>query len=283
MRILHPNRYLVYFILLNIPVINYHPMNLLPAPASTPINTSTSAIADLFTKPISRHRFNTLIGDATAITPSPSVASTVDITVAATVVASASTVVASAPTATTASDSAALPIVLDTGATSPFPSDFTLEVSQAPYGLIRSAFDSSVVSDSKFNSVIPPFQASSEFASTPVDPYTLITGEDAIDLSFSDPFDFDSDCPSFTKVSFDIRQFGTASLTFIYSKSTSELLHIFVEPTQIDWLHWVPLPRLILPESYYHIFGLDYLQAFTLFHLIPIWIYCLLHFAVNLE
>jgi len=29
--------------------------------------------------------------------------------------------------------------------------------------------------------------------------------------------------------------------------------------------------------------GPSYLQAFTLFHLIPIWIYYLLHFAVNLE
>jgi len=262
---------LVYSILLNIPS-NYHPMNLLPAFAPT----SNSNISDLFTKPLSlsRHRFTTttLIGDLHSPAPSTSVASTVDS------VTTASAVVDSFPTATTASASVPtiLPIVLDTGATrTPFPSDFC--VAQASYGLFRSPI--SVVSKA--------------LASTPVDPHTLITGEDvSVDFDLSSPdalIDSDSgpsvsfDSDSFTKVHFDIRAFGTATLTFIYSKSTSELLHILLEPTQIDWLHWVPLPRLILPESYCHIFGLDYLQAFTLFHLIPIWIYFLLHFAVNLE
>ena len=105
---------LAYSILLNIP-INYHPMALLPSIAS---------IADLFTRPlptISHHRLVSLIGadptfdtlaSATS-TSSTSVVSTVDITVA-------TTVVASAPTATTVSDSVptapTLPIVLDTGA-----------------------------------------------------------------------------------------------------------------------------------------------------------------------
>jgi len=246
-------------------------MALLPSIAS-PV---ASNLADLFTKPLSlsRHRFTTttLIGDEST-TPTTSV-------VAPTVGASASTAVASAsaPTATTVSDSVpnlhlhptlTLP-TLDTGdsvSLSPSRSDFTLEVSQAPYGLIRSAFDTSVASDSK----VYPKPAST------VDPYTQITGEDtaiSVDLSSPDTIDFDSDSgPSFTKITFAIRDFGTATLTFIYSKSTSELLHIFVDPTQIDWLHWVPLPRLILPESYFHIFGLDYLQAFALFHLIPIWI-----------
>jgi len=255
-------------------------MNLLPALAPT----SHYNIADLFTKPLSSHRYTQLvIGDApTTYPPSTSVASTVDsVTVATTVVASAS-----APTAATTSDSVptALPIVLGTGASlalTPFTSDFTLEVAQAPYGLFRSA--SSLVSNSKVTSVVSSFEATS------VDPYTLITGEDVsvdsdpVDLSSPDTTAIDSDLSCFTKVYFDIKPFGTSILTFIYSKSTLELLHIFVTPTQVDWIHWIPVPRLILPESYFHIFGLDYLQAFTLFHLIPIWIYSLLHFAVTLE
>jgi len=162
----------------------------------------------------------------------------------------------------------------------PIASDF-LPVAQAPYGLIRSPI--SVVS-----------KYSKALASTPVDPYTLITGEvvsvDPIDLSSPDITTIanDSDSgpsfsgPSFIKVHFDVRQFGTASLTFIFSPNWS-LIKVFVTPTQVDWIHWVPIPRLILPESYFHIFGLDYLQAFALLHLIPFWIYYLLHFAVNLD
>jgi len=253
------------FILLNIPIINYHPMAPLPSIASL----ANSNIADLLSKPLSRHRFNILIGDATtSIPPSTSVASTVNsVTTASAVVAlTATTVSDSVPTGPT------LPIVLDTGASysrAPSASDF-LPVGHASYGLFRSPI--SVVSKA--------------LASTPVNPYTLITGEDAIDLSSSDLFALNSDsvetAPSFTKVNFAVRQFGTASLTFIFSPNWS-LIKVFVTPTQVDWIHWIPLPRLILPESYFHIFGLDYLQAFTLLHLIPIWIYCLLHFAVNLE
>ena len=242
-------------------------MALLPSIASYPSN-----IADLFTKPLPRHRFDTLIGDTTIITPTTSVTSAL---VAATLVASTATVNSLAPAVDTATGSVIHPnpasYFVDTGASRPVArscSDFSLEVTQASYGLFRSPI--SVVSKA--------------LASTPVDPYTLITGEDtaiSVDLSSPDTTTI-SDLSTFTKVSFDIREFGTATLTFIYSKSTSELLHIFVNPTQIDWLHWTPLPRLILPESYFHIFGLGYLQAFALFHLIPIWIY-LLHFAVNLD
>jgi len=273
---LHPNRIDIGSLVglshssLNIPInypIIYHPMVLLSS-------ITSSNIADLLTKPLSlsRHRSTTtLIGDlhSPTSTPPTSVAST--LVASTTTVDSLAAVVDSATVSDSVLTAPALPIVLDTGTSVARPSDFSLEIAQASYGLIRSPI--SVVSKA--------------LASTPVDPYTLITGEDAIDLLSSDLSALNSDSvetvSSFTKVTFDIRQFGTASLTFIYSKSTSELLHIFVDPTQIDWLHWVPLPRLILPESYFHIFGLDYLQAFALLHLIPIWIYYLLHFAVNLD
>jgi len=242
-------------------------MVLLPAFAPT----SNSNIADRLSKPlptITHQRLVSLL--EAAPTDHPLASATLPTSVASTVTA---TVVA--PTTTLASDSVLFhpnlaltptPIVLDTGASysrASSASDF-LPVGHAAYGLFR-----------------PPISdVSKALASTPVDPYTRITGEDTatVDLSSPDTVDFDSDSgpsdsePSFTKVSFDIRQFGTASLTFIYSKSSSELLHIFVDPNQIDWLHWVPLPRLTPTESYFHIFGRDYPQVFALFHLIPIWI-----------
>ena len=235
-------------------------MVLLPSIAS-------SNIADLLSKPLpasTHRRFLLALGDDPTTLPSTSVAPTVD-SAPATVVASASV-----PTATIASDSvsrlhpnldpAPLPIVLDTGASLACPRP--LEVTQASYGLFRSPI-----------SVVSKALASS----APVDPYTLITGEavsvDPIDLSYSDSDTTTiSDLSSFTKVTFDIRDFGTATLTFIYSRPTSELIHIFVDPTQVDWLHWIPLPRLTPTESYFHICGRDYLQAFALLHLIPIWI-----------
>jgi len=256
--------------------INYHPMALLPSIASY------SSIADLFTKPLSlsRHRFTTttLIGDLHSPTPSTSVASTVDsVTVVTTVVASAPTVVASssattAPTTASALVPTILPFVLDTGAflsRTPFPTDFC--VAQASYGLFRSPI-----------SVVSKALTSKALASTPVDPYTLITGEDipatTVDLSSSDPFALTSDS---VETAFDIREFGTTTLTFIYSNL--DLIKVFVSPTQVDWIHWVPLPSLTPTESYFHLFGRDYLQAFTLLHLIPIWIYSLLYFVANLE
>jgi len=280
---LHPNRcgcFIGFFILLNIPVINYHPMALLPSIASY-----SSNIANLLSKPLSCHRFDTLIGDIhspfAASAASTATANPVDLTptIVASTTAGASTVVASPTT------SASVPVALDTGAPfarTPFASDFALEIAQAPYGLIRSAFDTSVASDSNFDtSVASDSKAYSKVASTPVDPYTLITGED-VSVSFdSDPIDLSSTDPTLASDLVESFEFGTASLTFIYSNL--DLIKVFVTPTQVDWLHWIPLPRLTLTESYRHIFGLDYLQAFALFHLIPIWIYYLLHFAVNLE
>ena len=97
---------------------------------------------------------------------------------------------------------------------------------------------------------------------------------DPVDLSSPDIATIAIDSgsgPYYTKVHFDVRQFGTASLTFIFSPNWS-LIKVFVTPTQVDWIHWVPLPRLTPTESYFHICGRDYLQALALFHLIPIWI-----------
>ena len=251
-------------------------MALLPSIASY-----SSNIADLFTKPLPRHRFDALIGDTATVAPTTSVASTL---VASPLVASTA-VVASTPTvdsltAVVDSDSVptlhpnlvlapTLPFVLDTGAPiahAPLASDFALAVFQAPCGLIRSAFDTSVVSDSK---------AHSTFASTPVDPDALVTGEDAV------AFDLSSTDPTLASDSVESCEFGAATLTFICSDL--DLIKVFVTPTQVDWFHWVPLPRLTPTESCFHIFGLDYFQAFTLLHLIPIWICYLLHFAINLE
>jgi len=249
-------------------------MTPLPAPvlASTPTN-----IADYFTKPLSlsRHQRSLLaIGDnPTTATPTATVATAPTVDTAPTVVASASTA-----TATTSSDSVPLlhpnsalapthpNIVLDTGASFsiiPFRLDF---ISGAPFGLIWSA--ASVVS-----------KATSK-ATLSNNPYTLITGEDVsvdpIDLSSPDLFALDSDSVE----SFDIWEFGTATLVFI---SNPKLTTILVEPTVdwTDWFDWTPLPRLTPTESYFHIFGRDYSQAFALFHLLPIWIYCLLHFGLE--
>jgi len=223
---LHPMTWL-FLSSLNIP-INYqasiHPMTLLPSIAS-PV---ASNIADHLSKPlptITHQRIVSLIGTFDTLAS----ATTTSVDPSATV----------APTTTLPSDSvpfnpnldpAPLLPVIDTGAphhsVTSFASDFALEVSQASYGLIRSAASVAYGYSSK----------SSSRSTLSNDPYTLITGEDTIvDLSSPDTVDFDSDSgPTFTKVSFDIKQFGTASLTFIYSKSSSELLHIFVDPNQID-------------------------------------------------
>jgi len=268
---------LVYSILLNIP-INYHPMNPLLAPALT---STSYTIANHLSKPLptsTHHRFVSLIGvDPTApadlaatatVATAPTVDTAPTVVASITAVDSLATVVASASTSVPTlhpnlDPASTLPIVLDTGASIPIASDFT------PFGLIRSA--ALVVSIAKA-------------ASTPVDPYTLITGEnvsgDTTDLSSSDSnsgcFELLSDLSALTahlqsRRRYHLEVFGTATLTFVYS-GFNTLVHIWVEPIDLDWIHWVPLPRLTLPESYFHIFGLDYLQAFALFHLIPIWI-----------
>ena len=253
-------------------------MNLLPSIAS---------VADLFTRPLTilHHRCVSLVGDIPTTAVDPTSAATTSVARPTDVASPSDLVPLLHPNPALAS---ALLIVLDTGASfalTPFPSDFALEVTQAPCGLFRSA--ASLVSNSKVNLVVANPATKK---STPVNPHALITGEDAVavDLSSSDPFDFDSnsdlssDLSSFTKVCFDIREFGTTTLTFIFSPNLS-LIKVFVSPTQVDWIHWVPLPRLTPTESYFHLFGRDYLQAFTLLHLIPIWIYSLLYFVANLE
>ena len=280
---LHPNRIDnglwvgLFHSSLNIPInypIIYHPMVLLPSFAS-------SNIADLLSKPLpasTHRRFLLALGDdpTTPLTTSVATA-TVDSATVAPPTLVATTIDPLTAVVNPAFHPNSVPVALDTGASfsrTPFASDFALEITQAPYGLIRSALETSVVS---------------KVASTPIDPYTLITGEDVsvdpIDLSSPDitTIAIGSDSgPPFIKVHFDVRQFGTASLTFIFSPNWS-LIKVFVTPTQVDWIHWVPLPRLTPTESYLHIFGRDYLQALALLHLIPIWIYYLLHFVVNLE
>jgi len=264
---------------LNMP-INCHPMNLLPAFAPA----SDYNIADLLSKPLptsTHHRYAQLvIGDdptplSASATPMTSVAPAATVDSLATVVASVS---AAVPTSDSVSHPA--PCFVDTGASLPVApscSDF-ITVTQAPCGLFRSA--SSLVSDSKVTSVVS--NSGFKVASTPTDPHTLITGEDAaIDLSFPDSDSVDTVEFASTLVYSEFRHFGTATLVFL-KDANSKLISILVEPTQVDWLHWVPLPRLTPTESYFHVSGFDYLQAFALFHLIPIWIH-LLHFAVNLE
>jgi len=252
-----------------------------PSPSLAP---TSYTIADHLSKPLlatTHQQIVSLIGAGTTVDPLASANSMATVNPLTTVVASAPTPASTSTSVPAIIDpnSVFAPAVLDTGASfslTPLASDFTLDVDQAPYGLFRS----------------PISVFSKALASTPVDPYALITGEDITISDLSSPntiIDSDSGTiidsdsgPSFTKVYFDIRQFGTSTLTFVFSTNLN-LIKVFVSPTQVDWIHWVPLPRLILPESYFHIFGLDYLQAFALFHLIPIWIYYLLHLAVNLE
>jgi len=243
-------------------------MNLLPAPALTSINAST--LADYFTKPLSRHRFDSLIGDIQSPIPSATSVATTTVVASTTVDDTAATTSDLVPTLHPNLDPAStLPFVLDTGASfslTPFKSDF---LSGDPFGLIRSA--TSVTSNTK---------VASKVYSTPVDPYTLITGEDvsvdSVDLSSMDSTDTDLvDTLEFATALevLEFREFGTATLIFI-SDPNSELESILVEPTidRFDWLDWIPLPRLTPTESYFHILGRDYLQALALFHLIPIWI-----------
>jgi len=240
-------------------------MNLLPALA--PI---VSSIADLFTRPLTttnHQRYTQLVlgADPTTLTATTSVATAPTVDIASTVVASATDSVpllhlnsALAPTHPNN--------VSDTGASFsiiPSRSDF-IAVSQAPYGLIRSA---------------------TSVASKATTPYTLITGEgvsvnpDPVDPSSTDTDSVDTSVDTFDSkfaTAFEVlefQEFGTATLIFI-SNPHLALESILVEPTLdwTDWFDWIPLPRLTPTDSYFHIFGRDYLQAFALFHLIPIWI-----------
>jgi len=248
-------------------------MNPSPAPASAP--ASHFNIADCFTKPlsISYHRFTTtaIISDIYhPPTTSNATAPTVD---TASVASSSDSVPLLHPNLVLAPT---LPIVLDTGASYsivPFASDFT------PYGLVRTSTS-----------------AASKVASIPVDPHTLITREDAIalDLLSPDPTDtLDSDsgsCFDLLSVSAlashlqssrqsHLEVFGTAALTFVYS-GFNTLVHIWGEPIDLDWIHWVPLPRLTPTESYFHLLGFDYIEAFAFLHLYPLWI-TLLYLSVS--
>jgi len=244
-----------------------------PSPSLAP---TSYTIADHLSKPLpttTHQRIVSLIGAGPTVDPLASADPTA--TVAAPTVV-ASTVDPLTTTATTISDSVptlhpnpapTLPIVLDTGASVPLAPavlDY-LSVSPASFGLIRSA----------------------KVYST--DPYTLITGEDTtLDLSSPDLSDLDTDLACFelisdlsalTKVSFDIREVGTSTLAFIFD-TNSVLIKVFVTPTQVDWIHWVPLPRLTPTESYFHLLGFDYIEAFAFLHLYPLWI-ALLYLSVS--
>jgi len=256
--------FIPFFRIFQLIIKHYHPMNLLPSLAST----SNYNIANLLSKPLSHHRFDSLIGGLHSPNPTTSAdTATVDTVPTVAVVAIPATVDSLATAVASISDSVLallthpnpVPYFVDTGASlpvTPLCSDF-LSLLQAPYGLIRSA-STSVASVSK----------------PPVDPYTLIPGED-VSVDPADPIEFLSlDLFALNSKSvdhFDIWEFGTATLVFI---SNSELTTILVEPTLdwTDWFDWIPLPRLTPTESYYHIFGLNYSQAFALLHLIPIWI-----------
>jgi len=201
-------RVLVYSILLNIP-IHYHPMNLLP-----PIASSNN-ISDLFTRPLptnTYHRLVTLIGAAPTVDPTATAALAAAPTVdtAPTVVASTATVDSLATAVDPPSDLVPHPVpyFVDTGASLPVIPSYSdlLPVTQAPFGLIRSAASVAYSSDSK---------ASSKATTLSNDPYTLITGEDTTtDLSSPDLFDSDSEIASAFEV-LEVREFGTATLIFI--------------------------------------------------------------------
>jgi len=98
-----------------------------------------------------------------------------------------------------------VPYVIDTGASYPIAPASTSDFAIAPFGLIHSAKVASKA-------------YSSQRYSTPVDPYTLITGEDIIsDLLSLDPFDLVSDSVELGTIEFS--EFGTATLTLIYTSN----------------------------------------------------------------
>jgi len=217
-------------------------MNPSPAPASAP--ASHFNIADCFTKPlsISYHRFTTTAIISDIYHPPTTSNATAPTVDTASVASSSDSVPLLHPNLVLAPT---LPIVLDTGASYsivPFASDFT------PYGLVRTSTS-----------------AASKVASIPVDPHTLITREDAIALDLLSQSH--------------LEVFGTAALTFVYS-GFNTLVHIWGEPIDLDWIHWVPLPRLTPTESYFHLLGFDYIEAFAFLHLYPLWI-TLLYLSVS--
>jgi len=242
-------------------------MNLLPS-----IAFASSNIADCFTKPLpttTHQQLVTLIGAAPTVDPLALANPTSSTVATAPTVAMVPTVVASAPTATSDSVPHPVPYFVDAGASLPVAPSYLdlLLVTQAPFGLIWSAASVAYSSTSK---------ATTSTLSN--DPYTLITGENTaslVDLSSSDLFDSDSDSEIASAFEvLEVREFGTATLIFISYPHSELKPTVLLEPIfdHFGWLDWIPLPRLILPESYFHIFGLDYSQAFALFHLIPIWI-----------
>jgi len=188
-------------------------MNLLPSLATCPSN-----VAGLFTKPLSRHRFPTaaLIGDLHSSAPTTSVVSTL-VAFPATVDSLATVASPSAGVAPVSDSDQTLhpnlvPIAFDTGASIPRTSDFAFEIAKASCGLLRSA--AAFVLDSTVDSVVP--NSGLKVASTPVDPHTLITGEDAaVDLSFPDSDSVDTVEFASTLVCSSFCQFGTAALVFL--------------------------------------------------------------------
>jgi len=219
-------------ILLNIPRNTNNYFPMTLSPTFTSIIKSSN-IADLLSKPLPTHHQRYTQRLIGDISQVPFKASV-----------AAPTVVGPAPVPkpTVAVDTGAYPSVCHCSI-----SDFLLPVAQASYGLKRSPLDSSL------------------------DPYTLITGEDiSVDLSFPD---LDLDLVSYSDpVSYTFQAVGAAILVFIFNLNL-DLITILVEPLDTpDWLHWIPIPRLTPTGSYFHISGLDYLQAFALFHFIPIWI-----------
>ena len=237
-------------------------MVLLPSIASlnTTYTSNTSNPAELFTRSLPTHnRFKSRLSLSTTVAPTTATVAT----------PRATSVVSPLPYSVVSTPS---DLVLDTGASfslTPFKSDFgepttpelLLLFHKRLFGIPRSALESLVL-----RSLLAP------------DPYTLVTGEevsvDPVDLSSPDSeFDFASEL---TSRRFQIKYFGTAILIFKYSNSA--LINLFVEPDLDleDWLHWTPIPRLTLRDSYFQVVPgttLDYIQVFGLLHLLPIWFY----------
>ena len=232
---------------MNIPINCYHPMAL-------SLTFASSNIADLLIKslPIStHHRCSRLfIGDIPTTPTTSVVKAAVDSMATVDPAAAVASLVPSMPTATPTSNSVpTLPvagptpasIVLDTGATlsiAPFASELLPQAS----GSVSST------SNSKAASIAS------------LDPCVLITGEDAafsVDFSSADSdsvLDFGSELA--TAGTLEFREFGTATPVLHYTGLNAIHMSVESDLDRLDWLQWVPLPRLTPPESCYHIFGL---------------------------